>query len=290
MQDILRHHWHHLSETDTARLLDTDASRGLDRFEVRRRFERFGPNRLSPRPPKSPWLRFLLQFHHPLVYILLGAALLKLILGGWLDAGVIFGVVAVNALVGFLQESKAASAIEALAKNLVTETTVIRAGESRRIPSEELVVGDLVQIASGDRVPADLRLAWTRDLRVAEAALTGESEPVSKTADRTLSPDTPLADRTNMAYASTLVTYGQARGVVIATADATEIGRISDLIASSPTLETPLTRKMALFGRRLLYVILVLAALVAVLGWVRGQELDAIVSSAIALAVGSIPE
>ncbi len=290
MQDILSHHWHHVPENQATQLLDTDRSHGLDLFEVKRRLERNGPNQLSPRKGRSPWIRFLLQFHNPLIYLLIAAALIKLALGGWLDSTVILAVVVINAWIGFVQESKAERAIEALAQSLVTEATVIRAGSAQRIPSTELVVGDLLQLSSGDRVPADVRLIHSRDLQVAESALTGESTSVSKSADQVLPPETPLADRINMAYASTLVTYGQARGVVVATGDHTEIGRISGMIATAPSLETPLTRKMAAFGKRLLVIILGLAAIVVALGWARGESLDAIVSSAIALAVGAIPE
>jgi len=290
MQELLSRPWHHVDGKDAARFLDTDSERGLDLSDVQHRQKQFGPNLLTARPGRSPWMRFLLQFHNPLIYLLLVAALAKLALGGWIDAAVILGVVLVNAAVGYLQETKAEKAIDALAQTLVTEATVIRDGAHRRIPSTELVVGDLVQFASGDRVPADVKLIQTRSLQIAEAALTGESTPVQKSADSDLQPETPLADRINMAYASTLVTYGQGRGIVVATGDQTEIGRISGLMAATTALETPLTRKMAAFGHRLLFIILALAAIVVGLGWIRGENLDAIVSSAIALAVGSIPE
>ena len=290
MQDILSHHWHHLPETQAAQLLDTDRTQGLDPAEVKRRLEHNGPNRLTPGKRRSPWVQFLLQFNNPLIYLLIAAALTKLALGGFLDAAVILGVVLINAWIGHLQEAKAERAIEALAQSLVTETTVIRAGINQRIPASELVLGDIVQLSSGDRVPADIRLVHCRDLQVAEAALTGESIPVIKVANLVLPPETSLADRVNMAYASTLVTYGQARGIVVTTGNDTEIGRISGMIASVPDLATPLTRKMAAFGKRLLVMILGLAGIVVALGWARGESLDTIVSSAIALAVGAIPE
>jgi len=211
-------------------------------------------------------------------------------MGGSVDAAVILGVVLINAWIGYLQEAKAERAIEALARSLVTETTVIRAGKNRRVPSTELVPGDVVLLTSGDKVPADLRLVATRDLQIAEASLTGESASIEKTAEAQLAPETLLADRANMAYASTLVTYGQGRGVVVATGDHTEIGRISEMISAATSLETPLTRKMAAFSHKLLILILLLAALVLGVGVARGERLEEIVSSAIALAVGAIPE
>jgi Ca2+-transporting ATPase len=290
MQEILSHHWHHLPVGEVAQLLETDPERGLDHFETKHRRQRFGANALTPRKGRSPLMRFLLQFHNPLIYILLAAAGIKLAMGGFVDAGVILAVVLVNAWIGYLQEAKAERAIEALAKSLVTETNVVRAGKTARVPSTELVPGDVVLLASGDKVPADLRLVGTRDLQVAEAALTGESTAVEKSAELELVADTPLADRANMAYASTLVTYGQGRGVVVSTGDHTEIGRISQMIAAVPSLETPLTRKMAAFSHKLLLAILALAAVVIVIGLLRRESLDDMLSKAIALAVGAIPE
>ncbi len=290
MQEILSHHWHHLPAGEVAQLLETDLDKGLDLFEIKHRRQRFGANQITPRKGRSAWLWFLLQFHNPLIYILLAAGAIKLVMGGFVDAGVILAVVLVNAWIGYLQEAKAERAIEALAQSLVTETNVVRAGKTARVPSTELVPGDVVLLASGDKVPADLRLVTTRDLQVAEAALTGESTSVEKAAETELAPETLLADRANMAYASTLVTYGQGRAVVIGTGDHTEIGRISEMISAAPNLETPLTRKMAAFGHKLLIGILGLVGVVVALGLWRREPLDDIVSSAIALAVGAIPE
>ena len=270
--------------------METNSESGLDRFALNHRQAEFGPNQLTPRAGRSPWMRFLLQFHNPLIYILLAAGVIKLVMGGFVDAAVILAVVFINAWIGYLQEAKAERAIEALAKSLVTESNAVRAGSVVRVPSTELVPGDVVLLASGDKVPADLRLVGTRDLQVAEAALTGESTSVEKTAEAQLAPETLLADRANMVYASTLVTYGQGRGVVVATGDHTEIGRISEMISAAPSLETPLTRKMAAFGHKLLVLILGLAAVVLAIGWARGERLEDMVSSAIALAVGAIPE
>ena len=187
------------------------------------------------------------------------------ILGEYVDSAVIFGVVIINAVVGYLQEAKAVQAIEALSRSMTSEATVIRGGRRLRLPAGGLVPGDLVVLQAGDKVPADLRLSYSRDLHVDESALTGESVPVEKQVDA-LPEDAGLADRTNMAYASTLATSGQGTGVVVATGDVTEVGKISGLIAAAEELKTPLTRKIAQFSRVLLYVIIVLAVITAVVG------------------------
>ncbi len=290
MQTLLSKHWHHLPAEEIQSILETDSEHGLDRFEVQHRQTRFGPNALTPRKGKSPLVRFLLQFNNPLIYVLLVASVITALVKGPVDAGIIVGVVLINAIVGFIQESRAENAIAALAQSMVAEATVIRSGQKQRLPAPELVPGDIVLLQSGDRVPADLRLIQSRDLQMAEAALTGESVPVEKAGDVTLEVDTPLGDRRNMAYATTLVTYGQATGIVIATGDATEIGRISQLISEAAELETPLTRKIGEFSRLLLYALLGVAGLAFVIGLLRGETLADSLTTSIALAVASIPE
>jgi len=289
MQTSFGNHWHHVSAGETLKLLDTTAQAGLDAFEVARRQAHFGPNVLTQRRGQGPLMRFLLQFHQPLIYILLAAAIITTFLREWVDAGVIFGVVIVNAFIGFLQESKALRAIAALARAMTSETSVIRAGQRQRIPASQLVPGDLVVLQSGDRVPADMRVSRSRELQIDESALTGESVPVEKCAE-VLAQDTSLADRRNMAYLSTLVTYGTGTGVVVATGDKTEIGRISELISSAEVLATPLTRKIARFSSVLLYVILALAGVTFLVGLVRGEPSFSMFMAAVALAVGAIPE
>ncbi len=289
MQNLLERHWHHLPVEEVLDLLDTSPDTGLDSFDVGQRQERFGPNALTPRKGHGPLVRFLLQFHQALVYILLAATVVTAFLGEWVDSGVILGVVLLNSVIGFVQESKALGAIEALAKALKTEATVLRAGERRRIDASELVPGDLVLLQSGDKVPADLRLLRARELQVDESALTGESAPVQKHSG-TLDHDTALADRVNMTYSSTLVTYGTGRGIVVATGDGTEIGRISQLIATAVVLATPLTRKIAQFSHVLLYVILGLAGVTFVAGLWYGDPWVDTFMAAVALAVAMIPE
>ncbi len=289
METILSRHWHHLPESEVIGLLETDLNHGLDLFAVEHRQARFGPNAITQRKGQGPLVRFLLEFHQPLIYILLAAASITAFLQEWVDSGVILGVVLVNAIIGFAQESKALKAIAALANAMTSEATVLRVGEKKRISATKLVPGDIVFLQSGDKVPADLRLLVCRELQTDESTLTGESVPIQKHA-KTLRQDTVLAERRNMIYSSTLVTYGTATGVVIGTGDNTEIGRISELISSAEVLATPLTRKLAHFSGILLYVILGMAALTFVVGVVRGESWLQMFMAAVALAVGAIPE
>jgi Ca2+-transporting ATPase len=289
LETLLGKHWHSLKTEDVERLLESDLEKGLDRFEVGRRQDHFGANAITARKKKSPLLIFFLQFHQALVYILIAAGLVTLALQEWIEALFIFGVVLINALIGYLQESKAVAAIEALAQSMETETTVRRSDREERISAAALVPGDVVVLQTGEKVPADLRLVEVHTLRVDESALTGESVPVDKNTD-TLATKLPLADRTNMAYASTLVTYGRAAGIVVAIGDKTEVGRISHLISTATELQTPLTRKIAQFSRYLLAAILLLAVLTLAVGLLRGEPLFDMFLAAVALAVGAIPE
>lgn len=289
MKEILEKHWHHLPEAEVVTFLETTVDKGLDTFEVEHRHQQFGQNTITQKKGKSPLVLFLLQFHQPLVYILLAATGVTSLLREWIDAGVIFGVVLVNATIGFIQEAKAVKAIEALSQSLTTSATVIRGGERRQIPATELVPGDIVMLQSGDKVPADVRLFASRELQIDESTLTGESVPVQKQSG-VLPQDTLLADRLNMAYSSTLVTYGVATAVVVATGNNTEIGRINELIASADILATPLTKKIARFSGMLLYVILGLAAVTFAVGILRGESWLNMFMAMVALAVGAIPE
>jgi Ca2+-transporting ATPase len=281
--------WHSHPEEQVLHLLETDPQRGLSASEVSSRLRSSGPNEMTEKTGTPGWKKFLLQFHQVLVYVLLVAAAKAALLGQYVDSGVIFGVVLVNAVVGYLQEAKAERAIGALSRMLRTESTVRRDGRRQRVPSAELVPGDIVLLQSGDRVPADLRLTTIRSLQCDEAALTGESVPAEK-APGTVPSDTGLGDRRNMAFAGTLVTYGQAEGVVVATGDRTETGRIATLIAGTVDLMTPLTRKIQQFSGILVQVILALAAATFLIGWLRGNPADEMFMAAIALAVGAIPE
>jgi Ca2+-transporting ATPase len=269
--------------------LRTDGDRGLDAAEVLRRQEEYGPNVVTARGGTPGWKRFLLQFHQPLLYLLLLAAGVTAFLQEWVDSCVIFGVVLVNAIIGFIQESKAEKAVEALSQLVVTEATVRREGVRQRVPSAQLVPGDVVLLQSGDRVPADLRLYLVNSLQVDESPLTGESVAVSKLVEE-LPADAVLADRKNQAFAGTSVTYGTAEGVVLATGDCTETGRIASLIAGAVEISTPLTKKIAAFSQLLLWAILGLAGVAFVSGILRGEPAVDMFMAAVALAVGAIPE
>ena len=290
MQTIIGKHWHHLPEEEVLELLGSNLQDGLDIFEIKHRRDHFGANVLTPKKGKTPLMRFLLQFNNPLILILIAASVITILIKDPLDAGIIFAVVLINAVIGYLQEYKAEKAIEALAQAMTTEAMVVRAGRVQRVPASELTPGDIVQLQAGNKVPADLRLLRTRDLQIAEASLTGESMPVQKSLETTLASGTVLAERRNMAYASTLVTFGQGTGIVTAIGDSTEIGRISALISAAQELETPLTRKITHFSRMVLYAILSLTVLTFIIGLLRGQSAAETFTAVVALAVAMIPE
>lgn len=281
--------WHHFSETELLQQFETSLDRGLESLEVDSRRLQSGQNQISAKAGTSQLMLFLTQFKQPLIYILLGSAVITSFLQEWVDAGVIYGVVLVNAAIGFVQESKAVKAIEALSQVMTTSATVLRDGQRQQIPSVELVPGDIVLLQSGDKVPADLRLLLTRELQINESALTGESLPTQKNCSP-LPGDTLIPECTNMAYSSTFVTNGIATGVVVATGDRTEIGRINELISAADILATPLTKKLSRFSSLLLYIILFLAAVTFIVGILRGETWLDMFMAAVALAVGAIPE
>ncbi len=270
-------------------LLASDRLLGLSDREARQRLERWGANSL-PQPHGKPiWLRFLGQFHDPLLYTLLSVGLVKVLIGNASDAWVIWSVTLINAVIGFVQESKAETAIAALARTVRTELEVVRDGRRQRLGSDQLVPGDVVLLGAGNKVPADLRLLECRHLQVDESALTGESLPVRK-GTTAVAADAPLAERFGMVYAGSLVTAGQAKGLVVATAGATEVGSISRSLSEQVNLSTPLTRKFRGFSHTLLKLVLLLAALTFLVGLARGRDAIEMFDGAVALAVGAIPE
>jgi magnesium-transporting ATPase (P-type) len=286
---MLSTNWHTLG-TDETLAEQRTINTGLSAAEAAQRLAEHGPNRLTPPKKRGPLLRFLLQFHNVLIYVLLGAAVVTALLGHWVDTGVILGVVVINALIGFIQEGKAEKSLDAIRNMLSLHAAVLRDGRRQEIDATELVPGDIVLLASGDKVPADLRLIETRNLRIEEAALTGESEPVDKSADP-VAEDAPIGDRTGMAYSGTLVVFGQGRGVVVATGDVTEIGRIGRMLAEVESVDTPLLKQMAQFGRWLTAGILALAAATIAFGMlVHGQPAGEMFLAAVGLAVAAIPE
>jgi Ca2+-transporting ATPase len=215
--------------------------------------------------------------------------LVTLVLQEWVEAAVSVGVILINAVIGFGQESRALKAIDALARAMVSSATVQRNGRRQKVPAQELVPGDVIFLQSGDKVPADVRLFDVRELRIDESTLTGESLPTEKE-DIEFPEETVLSDRRNMAYSSTLVTQGAAKGLVIGTGDHTEIGRINEMISSAEVLATPLTRKIEHFSKIVLYVIIGLAAVTFLVGFLRGQDWVEMFIASVALAVAAIPE
>lgn len=281
--------WHARGAAQVLSSLDTSAE-GLSPAEAERRLEDHGPNRL-PEPERRPaWRRLLAQFHNVLIYALIVAAVAALALNHALDAAVIAAVVLINAAIGFIQEGRAEAAMAAIDKMLAQSASARRNGQWDKIPAERLVVGDLVRIGDGDRVPADVRLIESHGLRVEQAALTGESVPVSKSVDP-VAEDAALADRRCMAYSGTLVAGGQAIGVVVATGTQTEIGRISQMLGEVEQLTTPLIRQINHFGHQLTVLLIAVTALVIGAGWwLHDMRLAEGFVAGVALIVAAIPE
>ncbi len=282
--------WHFLSTDAVVDRLQTDPEEGLESEEAARRLEEYGPNRLPEEEGTGPFIRFLKQFHNVLIYILLFAVVFTAFLGEWIDSGVIAAVVLVNAIVGFVQEGKAEEALEGIRSLLSPEATVVRGGSRARIDAEELVPGDIVRLDSGDRVPADLRILRSRDARVEEAILTGESEPVSKTSEPT-DEKAVVADRTSMVFSGTIVAAGRITGVVVRTGQETEIGRIGEMVSGVEGVSTPLLRQIDRFGRHLSIAIVAGSVAIFFFAWlVRGYSATESFLAVVALAVAAIPE
>ncbi|MCC6556242.1 MAG: HAD-IC family P-type ATPase [Polyangiaceae bacterium] len=280
--------WHSLPPRDVLERVRS-AEGGLDADEAARRLHEVGPNVLA-RPRREGPLKLLIrQIHNPLIYVLLGSAALAMALGKALDGAVVLAVVALNTLIGFLQEHRAGKAIEALVDLVPLTATAVRGGARRSVEAAELVPGDVIALEAGDKVPADARLLSAKNLRVDEAALTGESVPVSKSLD-VLPEGVAVADRRNLAFGGTLVTSGAATAVVVATGCATELGRISSMLEEATELETPLTRSMAKVAGALTAAILAVTALIVGVALLRGYPLMDAVLSGISLAVAAIPE
>lgn len=281
--------WHNQSAEHSLQQLESTRN-GLDAATVQQRLEKYGPNKLAEKAGISPFKRFLRQFHNLLIYVLIGAACMTALLGHWTDTGVIVAVVIINAIIGFIQEGKAEQAMGAIRKMLSPKARVIRAGQRHTIDGTELVPGDIVLVEAGDKVPADLRMLQSHDLQIQEALLTGESLPVTKTL-ASIAADAPLGDRTNLAFSGTTVTAGQGTGVVIATANDTEIGRISGLLQNVESLKTPLLEQMEVLAKWLTLVILAIAAAMLVFGQlVLEQPFAEIFMAVVGLAVAAIPE
>ena len=281
--------WHALDPDELEARLDVDGN-GMSAQEATRRLDVHGANVL-PQPPKRPaLLRLLAQFHNVLIYVLMAAGVIAALLGEWIDTAVILAVVLINAAIGFVQEGKAERAMEAIGDMLAPRARVKRDGKWQEIDAENLVPGDLVRVKAGDRVPADIRLLECHDLRVDQAALTGESLPVDKHPDA-VGLQTELADRDCMIYSGSMTTNGQATGLVAVTGSATELGRISNMLSEVETLTTPLLQRINRFARALTIVIVIFSALAVSAGaLVHDLALADGLLAGIALAVAAIPE
>ena len=281
--------WHSVPAESALNGLTTSAA-GLDRDEAAARLAKHGANRLPEAAKRSPLLRFVRHFHNILIYVLLGSALITATLGHWTDTSVILAVVVANALIGFIQEGKAEKAMDAIRQMLAPRANVVRGGERVSIDGEELVPGDIVLLEAGDKVPADLRLLAAHGMSVQEAILTGESVPVEKQV-QPVPERAPLGDRSCMVFSGTLVVSGQGKGVAVATAGETEIGRISSLLSEVETLTTPLVRQMGIFAKWLTVFILLIAALLLIYGYFVGHhDFSEMFMSVVGLSVAAIPE
>lgn len=268
----------------------TDPELGLSDDVAEQRLREFGPNRLEEEGRVSPWRQFASQFTGFIILVLIGAAVVSGLLGEWLDALAILVIVVLNAVLGFIQEYRAERALEALKKMAAPLARVVRGGEVKSIPSEEVVPGDILALEMGDLVPADARLLVDNLLKVDEASLTGESIPAKKSARFAADENAPLADRRNMVYFGTVVTYGKAKGVVTDTGMGTELGRIAHLVQTMGREITPLQRELDRVGRLLVYGCLLIVAIVFALGLWRGVPLVEMFLTAVTLAVAAIPE
>ncbi|MBK9663895.1 MAG: cation-transporting P-type ATPase [Nitrosomonas sp.] len=281
--------WHNICIDSVLEKLGV-TSAGLTRHEAEARLKTHGPNRLPEPPKRSTVMRFLLQFHNILIYVLLGSAVITAVLDHWIDTFVILAVVLANAIIGFIQEGKAEKAMDAIRQMLAPHASVLRSGERHSIEGEKLVPGDIVLLEAGDKVPADLRLLKTHGLQIQEAILTGESVPVEKHIEP-VPFDAPLGDRSCIAFSGTLVTSGQGKGVVVATGAATEIGRISGLLSEVETLTTPLVKQMGAFAQWLTIFILLIATILLGYGYFVGHhEFTEMFMAVVGLSVAAIPE
>jgi Ca2+-transporting ATPase len=291
--------WYALSVEEVVSALEGDANAGLTSAQVQRRLEEFGYNELEEKAPITFWQRLVQQLANFVVIILLVSAVISALLGDWVEAIVILAIVILNTAIGIIQESKAEEALAALKKMAAPEAQVIRNGQRVSVPARELVPGDIVVLEAGSIIPADLRLIESANLKIEEASLTGESMPVSKHAGAVLNPGTPLGDRDNSAYMTTVVTYGRAKAIVVATGMATEIGHIAEMLQSFEEEQTPLQKKLDDLGRTLGIASLAICGLVFLIGILRplflGETLtlDLVIEFfmiAVSLAIAAVPE
>jgi Ca2+-transporting ATPase len=290
MAAITEASWHAMAPAAAAEALATSPRRGLTAEEAAVRCQRYGTNALEQVGARRGWKIFLTQFTDFLVLVLIGACLVSAFLGEFVDAAAIFAIVILNGILGFVQEHRAEKSLHALRELAAPKATLVRDGRECVRDSREVVPGDVVRLRAGDKIPADVRILEEHNLEVDEAALTGESLAVAKEAEVELAEDMPLADRRNMAYSGTVVTYGRADGAVVATGMDTELGRIAALVQEVGLEQTPLQQRLARLGKFLVWAVLALCAVVFVVGWLRGVPAQHMFLTAVSLAVAAIPE
>ncbi len=285
--------WHDKSLGETLSQLGTHRHRGLSDGEAKTRLDRYGPNELKGKPPRSLALRLLDQLKDPMILVLLAAAGLSFLSSGgadWLDGAIILLIVVVNAAISISQENSAQEALEALQRMSAPKARVIRGGTESSLPASQLVPGDLIRLEAGDLVPADARLLESAGLKADEAAMTGESLPVEKQAGEALPPDTPLADRRNMVIGSTVITAGRATAVVTATGMDSEVGRVAGLLLEQEDSDTPLQRRMGEISKTLSFLCLCVCAVMFGVGLLQRRAMLDMFMTAVSLAVAAIPE
>ena len=282
--------WHALGADETLQRLRTLAEHGLTSEEAQSRLQEFGPNQLDEAPPPSFWKMLWEQFNNFVVIMLIVAAVISAVLGEYVEAAAIMAIVVLNAALGVIQERRAEQSLAALRKLAAPEAQVIRDGSRKTVSSLEVVPGDMVLLESGNFVPADVRLVDAVNLRVEEAALTGESVPVQKDAGLRLEPNAPLGDRKNTAFMGTVINYGRGRGVVVATGMRTQIGMIATMLQNVETEPTPLQRRLDQLGKILGWAAMAICALVFLVGWARGNPPLEMFITAVSLAIAAVPE
>jgi Ca2+-transporting ATPase len=269
--------------------LRTDPQNGLSEAEAEKRLAKYGHNALAAEKKEHPFLKFLKQFTEFIIVILMGAAVIAGVLGEWVDSLAIMAIVIMNGVIGFLQEAKAEKVMEALKKLSAPSAKVIRGGQLDTIPASTIVPGDIIAFESGDHVPADCRVIESNFLKIAEAALTGESHAIEKETEA-LENSLPLADRINMAFMGTNVVYGRGKAVAVSTGMSTEMGKIAKMLQQVKPEPTPLQRRLAEFGRLLVYAAGVIVVIIFLLGIMRGEPVLDMFLVAVSLAVAAIPE
>ena len=282
--------WHALATDQVLKHLNSLADQGLSDAEAQQRLQTYGPNLLAEKPPTSFWQMLWEQFNNFVVMMLIVASIISAVLGDYVEAAAILAIVILNATLGVVQERQAEQALAALKKLAAPEAHVIRDGSRKTIPSPQVVPGDIVLLEAGNYIPADVRLLEAVNLRVEEAALTGESVPVQKDAAPVLEKEIPLGDRKNTAFMGTLVNYGRGKGIVVSTGMHTQIGLIAEMLQSVEEEDTPLQRRLDRLGKTLGSASLVICALVFIVGWLRGYEPLEMFMVAVSLAIAAVPE